>query len=172
MRILIVSLPRTGSTSLLDTISKSKNLKSLFEPFDGSNRYHYSDDMDNIVLKTIVSVHHPKEVTDFYTWIIEFTKKFDEIILLTRRDLKACAESHAFEVYNRKKGHTSTQEYFWEETPIDDLCYSNIIKWNNTLTKLSVDLNIPLTYYEDLYDLNNKNRLRKGNRNEIKSNII
>ena len=62
MRILIISLPRTGSTSLLKTISKSKKLKEVFEPFDGTNRFTYNDTMDNIVVKTIVLFQKPSDL--------------------------------------------------------------------------------------------------------------
>ena len=172
MKILIISLPRTGSTSLLHTISEQRKLKPIFEPFDGTNRHPYSDNMDGIVVKTIISEQYPDGVDDYFTWIIEFSKKFDEIILLTRKDLKSCAESHSYLVYNKFKGHNSTIPYLWEKTPIDDLCYSNIINWNENLNKLSVDLNIPLTYYEDIYDVNSEDRLRKGNRNNIENKLI
>lgn len=172
MKILIISLPRTGSTSLLTSISKNRNLIPLFEPFDGSNRYLYSDDMENIVLKTIVSEHYPENVEDYHTWIIEFSKKFDEVILLNRRDLKACAQSHAYSVYNKKRGFTSLDPYLWENTPIDELCYSNIVRWNEEINKISIELGIPITYYEDIYDLNSEDRLRKGDRVNTKKTII
>lgn len=172
MRILIISLPRTGSTSLLHSIENSKNLKPLFEPFDGTGRVTYRDDMENIVLKTIVDVQRPKNCDNYLEWIIEFSKSFDEIILLSRKDLKACAESHAYSVHNRKNGFTSNDPYLWEPTPVDELCYENIVKWNGVLNDISNILIIPITYYEDIYDLNDKSRLRKGNRDEFNKSII
>jgi len=51
------------------------------------------------------------------------------------------------------------------------LCYNNIIKWNNVLNTLSNILNIPIIYYEDIYNLNDKGRLRKGNRDNDKKLI-
>jgi hypothetical protein len=172
MRILIISLPRTGSTSLLHSIANSKKLKPLFEPFDGTNRVTYEDEMSNIVLKTIVDVQRPENCDDYLNWIIKFSKSFDEIILLSRKDLKACAESHAYSVHNRKNGFTSTDSYLWEPTPVDELCYNNIIKWNSVLNTLSNVFNIPITYYEDLYNPNDIGRLRKGNRDEFGKSII
>jgi hypothetical protein len=172
MRILIISLPRTGSTSLLNSIAKSKNLKPLFEPFDGTNRVTYQDEMENIVLKTIVDVQRPENCDNYLEWVIEFSKSFDEIILLSRKDLKSCAESHAYSVHNRKNGFTSNDPYLWEPTPADELCYENIVKWNGVLNNISNILILPITYYEDIYDLNDKSRLRKGNRNEFDKNII
>lgn len=172
MKILIISLPRTGSTSLLYSISQSKRLQPIFEPFDGTNRYPYQSIMNNVVVKTIVSAQHPDNISDYHKWIIEFSNEFDEIILLSRIDLKACAESHAYSVFNKKNGFTSTQQYLWNPTPIDELCYSNIFYWNSVLVDISKELNIPITYYEDIYDLNSKHRLRQGDRNKIESKII
>jgi hypothetical protein len=172
MRILIISLPRTGSTSLLRSISDSKKLKEVFEPFDGTDRFTYNDRMDNIVVKTIVLFQKPTNVLDYNEWILEFSKKFDEVILLSRRNLIECAESHAYAVFNRKKGFTSNMQYIWSETPNFDRCYSDIVKWDDTLKIISAKLDIPITYYEDIYDLNSENRLRKGNRNEYRQNLI
>jgi hypothetical protein len=172
MRILIISLPRTGSTSLIRNICKSKKLKEVFEPFDGSNRCPYDDTMNNIVVKTIVSFQKPLGVLDYNEWILEFSKKFDEVILLSRKNLIECAESHAYAVFNRNKGFKSDAPYIWEETPNFDKCYSDIISWDSTLKMISTKLDIPITYYEDIYDLNSKNRLRKGNRSIYTHNLI
>jgi hypothetical protein len=164
MRILIISLPRTGSTSLLNKISKEKKLQPLFEPFDGSGRTLYSDDLKNIVLKTIVCEQHPKDVDNYMEWITNFSKTFDEVILLSRKDLIACAESHSYCVFNKSKGFTSYNNYLWEKTPIDEICYNNVIKWDGFLKELSIKLKTPITYYEDIYDINSEERLRKGNK--------
>jgi len=56
MRILIISLPRTGSTSLLKNISKSKKLKEVFEPFDGTNRYTYNVGMKRQTLISVILI--------------------------------------------------------------------------------------------------------------------
>lgn len=172
MNILIISLPRTGSTSLLYSIANSKKLTPLFEPFDGTGRVVYENDMNNIVLKTIVYVQKPKNCNDYFEWINKFSKSFDEIILLSRKDLKACSESHAYSVHNRKNGFTSVDSYLWEPTPIDELCYNNITKWDKILNDLSKELKIPITYYEDLYDPKGKGKLRKGNLSDYEKKII
>lgn len=63
-------------------------------------------------------------------------------------------------------------QYIWNETPNFDKCYSDIIKWDTTLKMISTKLDIPITYYEDIYDLNSENRLRKGNRDEYTQSLI
>jgi len=161
MSILIIALPRTGSTSLLYKLAKKNNLNPLFEPFDNTGRVNYNGEK-NIVLKTIIC-HHPNN--------FELSKGFDEVILLSRKNILECAESHAYQTYfSKTKNYNSNNEYYYEEVPskIFQLCYNDIIKWNEELNELSLKLNIPITYYEDLYDLNDKNRLRKGNKGDIK----
>ena len=161
MRILIISLPRTGSSSLLKKIAKDKNLKPLFEPFDGSNRVTYNDNEDNIVVKTIIS-HHSNN--------LELLKKFDDVILLTRRNVEECIESHSYQTYYSKtKKYNSNNPYVYEEVPsnVFEECRKDIIKWNIELEELSTITGIPITYYEDLFNPNGENRLRINKKRTI-----
>jgi hypothetical protein len=165
MRILIIALPRTGSTSLLNKLAKENKLTPLFEPFDGSERTKYNNE-DNVVVKTIIC-HHPNN--------LELSKEFDEVLLLSRKNLLECAESHSYQTYfSKKKNYNSNDPYFYEEVPSEvfDLCYNDIIKWNDEINELSFKLNIPVIYYEDLYDSKDEGRLRKGNRKKIGNKLI
>ena len=165
MSVLIISLPRTGSTSLLHKIAKEKNLKPLFEPFDGTGRIEYNGERD-VVVKTIICHHNDN---------LKLSKKFDEVILLTRRNVKECTESHAYQTYfSKKKNYNSNTPYVYEEVPseIYELCYNDIIKWNKEIDELSTKLNVPITYYEDIFDFNNEGRLRKGNRDKTIKKLI
>jgi hypothetical protein len=165
MSILIIALPRTGSTSLLNKLSKERGLKPLFEPFDNTGRVKYANEK-NVVLKTIIC-HHSNN--------IELCREFDEIILLSRKNLMECAESHAYQThFSKTKNYNSNNPYLYEDTPpqVFELCYRDILKWNNDMEKLSSQLNIPITYYEDLYNPNDNDRLRKGNRNDFNKTLI
>ncbi len=165
MRILIIALPRTGSTSLLNKLAKERRLKPIFEPFDGTNRTKYNGE-NNVVLKTIIC-HHSNN--------IELSREFDEVILLSRKNLLECAESHSFQThFSKKKNYNSNDPYFYEEVPSDvfELCYSDIIKWNDEINELSNKLNTPVTYYEDLFNPNDIGRLRKGDRKSIVGKLI
>jgi hypothetical protein len=165
MRILIISLPRTGSTSLLHKLAKDKNLKPLFEPFDGSNRVKYNGE-DNVVVKTIIS-HHSNN--------IKLSEEFDQIILLSRKNLLECAESHAYQTYFSKvKNYNSNNEYYYEDVvdSVFKLCYDDIMRWNDELNVLSKQINIPISYYEDIFDVNSSDRLRKGNKSNYKNKLL
>jgi hypothetical protein len=50
--------------------------------------------------------------------------------------------------------------------------YQFIQKCNSELVYISEKLNIPITYYEDIYNENDSNKLRKGNRFDYSKNII
>jgi hypothetical protein len=165
MSILIIALPRTGSTSLLYKLAKENALKPLFEPFDNTGRIQYNGEK-NVVLKTIIS-HHPDN--------FELSKEFNEVILLSRRNILECAQSHAYQTYFSKiKNYNSNNQYYYEEVPsnIFELCYNHITMWNNDLNELSYRLNIPITYYEDMFDINSSARLRKGNENKFDKKLI
>lgn len=152
MKILIISLPRTGSTSLLYQIAKEKNLRPIFEPFDGTGRSELNLEEDNIVVKTIVC-HHPNN--------LDLIKKFDEVVLLSRKNLQECAESHSYHTYNRKK-YNSNKQYVYEEPPLNvyDACYNDIKIWDKELNDISNKIDVPIKYYEDLFNPQSKERLR------------
>ncbi len=165
MRILIISLPRTGSTSLLYKISKEKKLKPFFEPFDGTNRVIYNNQNDCVV-KTIIC-HHPNN--------LELIKNFDEVILLNRRNLSKLIESHSYQTYFSKvEGYNSNNPYVYKTPPdeIYNLCMSDVLNWNEELTRISEITNIPITYYEDIFDENSVNRLRTEVTTDINKKII
>lgn len=153
MKVLIISLPRTGSTSLLYNISKERDLRPIFEPFDWSGRFLYNDDMDNIVLKTIIYQHSNN---------IELSKKFDEVILLNRRNFNDHLESYSYLYHNKPLGYHSAKPYKYTPPPSEIIHKSQelLITMYQDLKKLSDILEIPIQYYEDLFDPNSIDRLR------------
>ena len=174
MNILIISLPRTGSTELGKDISNKHKLKYECEPFNGGDRLLHNKDLQNIVLKTIL-FHLPNyiEEPNRINWLVELSQNFNEVILLSRRNLVACAESWAYLQYNEKqKSFRADSEYLWEKTPNYDDEFNFIKKCNSELEFISQKLNIPITYYEDIYNENDSKKLRKGNRIDYFKNII
>jgi hypothetical protein len=164
MSILIIALPRTGSTELGRRLSIEHNLKYEFEPFNPLAKLRYNDTYKNMVVKTMV-FHTPffiKE-NERLEWLIDISKDFKEVILLSRKDLVACTESWSFLLHETKNGFKSTKPYLWKKTPNFDEQLFFIKKCEEELIYLSDRLGIKITYYEDIYDLNDANRLRKGN---------
>jgi len=165
MKVLLITLPRTGSTSLLKRISKEQKLNSISEPFNNvnSNLEKYKDydwkNTNDICVKT--HINH-KDVT-FY---LDFIKFFDEVILLSRKDLKALAESLSYANYFQN----FTEKYDWINTPNLDENIKLVKEFNKELEKLSKLINIKILYYEDLFNTESADKLRK---NDIKrKNLI
>ena len=162
MKVLIIALPRTGSTTLLTKVAEDRNLKLMFEPFDGSNRYEYKSTDDFVVVKTIIH-QYPSNIipSDRLDWLIEFSKEFDDVILLSRRNIEELYQSYSYFLYYKNKGFNSLSEYKWEMTPN----YNEVVDIVNSMLVdikfISKSLNIPITYYENVYDVNSANRLRK-----------
>lgn len=161
MKILVLSLPRTGSTTFAKNLAKENNISFVFEPFAPNaellNRiknFELDYTKDNIVVKTLINNQYDVD------WYVEFSKGFNQTYLLSRRNLKQCIDSWAYLNYNRDKIDFES-EYFWEMTPNWDESYHQIYDWNDKLINLSNKINIPIIYYEDIFDIN-KNRLRKG----------
>lgn len=165
MKVLIISLPRTGSTSLMKRIAESNNLKPIFEPFGITNptspNLNY-DIVSDIVVKTMIfdTINTSDDNIQFYT---DFSKKFDEVILLSRKNLKECAESLAYMEKWVGNGYTSHNQYVWDESGLNiDGKYEFVKRQNADLKKLSEILNVPITYYEDIFDINSNQRYRKN----------
>jgi hypothetical protein len=165
MKILLITLPRTGSTSLLKNLSEQYHLKAISEPFNPStkNLEQYENFDWNTANEICVKTHINHKDILFYS---NFVKLFDRIILVSRKDLKLCAESLSYANYFGN----FNEKYEWINTPnlIDNI--KLVKKFDTDLKKLSELINIDILYYEDLFDINSENKLR---RNDIKrKNII
>jgi hypothetical protein len=169
MEVLIISLPRTGSSALLRKISEENKLKPIREPFNDfypevryyDENYTYND----CVLKTNI-FQKPPDVNESnrIDWLINLSQKFTSTILLSRKDLQSCIESWAFFNYKAKERKLGYDiEYYWEKTPNYEIAEQDIVKWNEELKIISKKLDVPITYYEDNFNPNSKDRLRKGN---------
>lgn len=160
MKILIVAIPRTGSSNLLFSLAEENRLVPLFEPFDKSGRVKYTADMKDVVVKTMIFQHHN---------IVELAKEFTQIILLSRKDLIKCSESYAYFKKNKVKHFKSYYPYYYEDVSEEEFvsAYREISELNSKLFKLSQDIKVPITYYEDIYDEDSPYRLRKFKKEDL-----
>ena len=164
MKVLLITLPRTGSTTLLKTISEEQKLNPISEPFNNvnGNLEKYKDynwkNTNNICVKT--HINH-KDIS-FY---LEFIKYFDEVILLSRKDLMACAESLSYANHFQN----FVNNYNWVRTPNLNQTIKLVKEFNEELEKLSKLTNIKISYYEDLLNPESEDKLRK---NDIKRNKL
>jgi hypothetical protein len=162
MRILLISLPRTGSNSLMKRYADEFNLKMIGEPFNSINDDNSFKLDDNVIIKTIIN-QKPKNVNNCFDFYLNFSKNFDKVILLSRKDKDACAESLAFLNYHEKDGFKYNEKYEWYETPNISISKTFIVDCEKELIKLSNSLMIDIIYYEDIFEVNSKDRLRLRN---------
>tara|TARA_B100001939_G_scaffold346332_1_gene364880 strand:+ start:91 stop:543 length:453 start_codon:yes stop_codon:yes gene_type:complete len=150
----------------MNQYSKKYNLNAYGEPFNVSTNL---DDgwktNDNVVVKTMLR-HVPKGVTSDKEYWIEMSKSFDEVILLSRKDLFDCAKSYSFMI-DMNKEYDSANPYIWEETPSLNKSFEFLKVEHKKLEEVSKLLKIPITYYEDIFDINSKERYRKSNKHTI-----
>ena len=164
MKILLITLPRTGSTSLLKKIAEEYNLKPISEPFNSSinnlEKYENYDWINSNEICVKTHINH-KDIV-FY---LDFVKLFDKVILVSRKNLKLCAESLSYATFFRN----FTEKYEWINTPNLISTVKLVKKFDKDLKKLSELINIDVIYYEDLFDISSENKLRK---NDIKRKAI
>ena len=188
MKILIISVPRCGSTSLFEGLYQGlNNFKGFCEPFNepnegyGNDKNLYSLNYDNLIVKILgwelafsnkyhnyfefvdsIFRHEYFNIDVFIENIvkinIQYSKNFDKIILLDRKNKNDILESLIFASTNLKY-HS---KYIFEKSLLEkkDISsqLSNHIKYQSKIIHLiSNHLNIPVTYYEDLFSGNKKN---------------
>jgi hypothetical protein len=164
VKILIIGIARSGTTSLLRGIS-SQGFYDIGEPYNKWVRSELAypleelDKHDNIVVKHI-ALQKPKNYKG--TWIeflIEFSKSFDRIIFLDRSDFEEHYESTLNLWY---KSHIQKQSVMskWSSEDIPDLFRVGFAsgggrhalqKEKDEFKEVVKTLNGNITFYEDLY---------------------
>lgn len=166
--ILIISGPRTGSTYLGKELSKNYDFKFISEPKEIKH------------LKKVKCIKLIPFKTVDYTLedIIDFSKRFSNVILLQRKDKIAQAES--WQALHGMKYLPQQDHLKWQVGTIEPKYplefYIDRIKYlDEKIEWLSEKLNIPISFYEDIfyegkvpYDLNFKPDLSKRLRQEQK----
>ena len=158
--ILIIAVPRSGSTNLLNSISSAYNFEPIFEPKPWHLHKSKWEIKHNQVVKVISHPH--KQFPNFYKEIIN---SYDETILLSRYDAKQQIESLAVLKHNTPGSRNPTRK--WSEEEIKEISPENmkyvediIINDRKTIEEISKEFNLPINYYEDVYSekcLLNKN---------------
>ena len=165
MKILIVSVFRSGSTSLSLNLGKILNYEIYHEPFNytlNEKKISYPIKIkDNKIFRTI-TYQVPKEFgnpNNFIKFIVEFKNQFDKIILLSRRNKKEHLESYVNLIVKTKLKKSVYEK--WNINEIKDelkhFKYEEIQPHIDAINKLSELIDVPITYYEDLYG---KNRIK------------
>ena len=169
MKVLIVNLPRTGSTSLHTRLVKAHKLVGLFNPFDGTDRTKILN-RDNIIVKSGILYPEGLSYEGRINFYVDLIKEFDNTILLSRRDsiehLESWLHMRKFNTFT-KENFNSQSNYSFDpsnHTPEEYLeAKEELDTWNDILIQISELTDTPISYYEDLFDTKSKDRYRKTN---------
>jgi len=167
MKILILGLPRSGTTSLVKGIQKQK-YHAIIEPFNGGlqnavEREYPLDDFDvhnNLVVKSIINQKPISYSGHWHDFNLEFIPLFDKLIFLDRRDFDSHYSSVVNLWYRISRDETTMQAWTDEDVPLDfikgyelgggkDKLYKEKESFRQLLSKIGQSDNI--IYYEDLY---------------------
>tara|TARA_R110000823_G_scaffold194368_2_gene325694 strand:+ start:1921 stop:2490 length:570 start_codon:yes stop_codon:yes gene_type:complete len=149
MRVLIIAIPRSGSTSLIRAMSLTLKLNRVDEPFNDrlweSVNWDHTPD-DNVVVKSLMDIYVNNRVEFFK----RYSKLFDKTIILSRHNLKEVAESYAFQIDRNERNEWHSKYKYTHKESVDKH-YEFIYKQNSDIIKLSKELKIEMDWYEDLY---------------------
>jgi hypothetical protein len=179
MKILIIGNFRSGSTTLFNAFYKSMDgHKGFSEPFNfiedkfGDPKSTYSLNYPNLIVKILfwdllyskplpftfinkTLVNNFLTFNDLIPYIIDdlsqYSLNFDRTIIIKRQNEIESAKSLSASSKNRQ----FHSPYTYDNTQHDySISLNSIVTGNNILQGLSTNLNIPLTYYEDIYSGN------------------
>jgi len=169
MRLLLINLPRTGSTTLHTRLVEEYGGLGIFNPFDGTDRTKIIG-RDKIVVKSGILYPEGLSYEGRVLFYVDLIKDFDKVILLSRRNNKAHLESWLHmrkhnkftrELFNSQSNYTfNPDEYSDKDYRIGQ---KELDEWNNILTQISELTDTPITYYEDIFDENSQDRYRREN---------
>tara|TARA_B100002019_G_C21088589_1_gene507420 strand:- start:20 stop:610 length:591 start_codon:yes stop_codon:yes gene_type:complete len=154
VRTVIVAMYRTGSTNLVRGLRDILRIRHLPEPwnFDLYSESKYTD-VKNVIghglVKTLIWQLPPGE-SDMIRFYSDFVKHYDNVILLGRKNRKEIAESW------HKASLTGNWywSYYLEENHSLEIDTPQHYFYCDKLEELSEKLQIPITWYEDLYSGN------------------
>ena len=179
MKILIISIPRSGSTSLFNALVHSSErikLDPYLEPYNPDMEKYKDKKIDfygNCILKTIV---HQKPLgiswKDFYEQLIE---RFDKVILLSRKNKIEVLESLGFAYYSNKfkkkqDWHTKYRYDDIKDIPLEK--YAELVDFfYKRLDEIKTLFNLNTYFYEDLYTNSDVGRNKLLKELEIEVNM-
>lgn len=179
MKVLIIGTHRSGTSNLMIALSEVFNLKHIPEPWNlklneslerNSENFTYPDILNRYgIVKSLVD-HYPPSFDSCFDFYKDCKKHFDHILLLGRENRIQLAESKAYaSTYNK---WYST--YSIEKDNILELDMDSVNRECDNLIKLASVLNIPITWYEDLYsgDMDIINHVVNKWSLDIETNVI
>jgi hypothetical protein len=156
MKIVLLALPRTGSSSILKYITQAhKEIKTYGEPFNvllHKKEVSYSEliSCDNIFIKTMFADNAPefKDLThkDF---VKKLHKDFDKIVCLFRKNKREHIESYVQAESTNK--WVNQYRYSSKSPALFETLKLRIEAKESEMVEVTNELGLQKFYYEDLY---------------------
>ena len=179
MKILIISLPRTGSTVMVDLLSDKLNLMGYNEPLRSSrSKFEHEEffktlkNTNNIVVKDIIDYRpHTISIEEYNKWVVGYCEMFDKVVFLSRRNEKDHIESYINLLFQNQKYNENNNithypwnvRYMYEDIPTDFIDnslksdeFKDFMEQRQRIIDLSKELNKELIWYEDIFLNENK----------------
>lgn len=166
-KILVITIGRTGSTNLCKGIADTLNLQLIDEPFNPlKSKEVWSFNQSKIKSSKDIIVKHIWFHTIDNIFYLDFLKiliqDFDEVFILTRKNIKEHFESIVNLKYKTKLKQDIFEKYVFEDIPSSfiknykdtTLNLEKLKKHNKDLKILAEETNIKIIYYEDIYSDN------------------
>ena len=189
MKILFITLGRTGSTNLCKGLSKTLSLDFLDEPFNKINAklfdHYYSKikNSESIIVKHIISQTNESSSTKYLhegivsvttedfkynEFIKKLIKEFDYVISLGRKNIKEHYESLCNLRYRNETNQSGHQQYQFESIPEQfKTYYSSILtieklqEYHDKIENIADKNKLTKLYYEDVYSHNIEKNYKK-----------
>jgi GTPase SAR1 family protein len=165
MKILIVGVPRSGTTSLLNSICNFNYLR-IGEPYNYSLGTFYKfplvelEKYKRVCVKSIILESPDNFKGSLNLFYLKWIDNFDRVILLDRLNEEEHLKSFINLYYRVHKNQSAWVNWRYSEIPnnfIEEFKkskqFSDFYHAKLELQRLSYTANIPITYYEDLYGL-------------------
>jgi protoheme ferro-lyase len=157
MKIALISLPRTGSTSISRYYkSINKDVMVIDEPFNlvvNNPTILYSNLIknNNLFIKTMYG-DNPLEFENMSAkeFILKLIDDFDLVLFLTRRNIKEHTESYVQALQTSK--WASSYVYNSKFNILYNEVENKLNKLNLEMIETCNELKMPLYFYEDLYN--------------------
>ena len=164
MKIALISLPRTGSTSISRYYkSINKDVVVIDEPFNllVNNPTILYDNLlknDSLFIKTMYG-DNPLEFENMSAkeFVLKLINDFDLVVFLTRKNIKEHTESYVQALQTSK--WASNYVYNSKFNELYNEVESKLNKLNLELIETCNELNKSLYLYEDLYDSHKKENI-------------
>ena len=163
MKILIIATPRSGSTTLTNSLAVVLGYAKYHEPFNYDHpklafRTFPDKFPEEVIVKTLFH-QIPLHSNDPFLFYKDEILKYDKVIILARQDLKASYESFNHNLVHNEKGNWHLP-YLYRETDFNLDLYKDYLKWTSDIIEFSRIFNIEMTWYEDLYLGNRKKNIQ------------